>query len=122
MAAPYNPTTIVYRDRLYVLYDMGLFACFDAKTGKEIYGGGNQKKRIPNGKSFTASPWASDGKIFCLNEDGVTFVIKAGDEFEILHTNPLGEEDMAMSTPAVAGNRLLIRTTAGLYCIGASTP
>lgn len=116
-AGPYNPTTLVYRDRLYVLYDMGLFACLDAKTGKEIYGGGNQKKRIPNGRAFTASPWAGDGKIYCLNEDGVTFVIKAGDDFEILNTNSLGDDEMAMATPAVVDDRLLIRTATQLYCI-----
>lgn len=113
LAAPYNPTTLVYRDRLYVLYDMGLFACYDARTGKEIYG----RKRIPNGKAFTASPWAYDGKIFCLNEDGVTFVMAAKDEFEILHTNPLGENETALATPAIVGDRLLIRTADNVYCI-----
>lgn len=117
IAAPYNPTTLVYRDRLYVLYDMGLFACFDARTGREIYGGGNKRKRIPNGKSFTASPWGNDGKVFCLNEDGETFVMRAGDEFEILHVNSLTEDDMAMATPAIAADRLLIRTAPRIYCI-----
>ncbi|MFN0052894.1 MAG: PQQ-binding-like beta-propeller repeat protein [Planctomycetales bacterium] len=115
--APYNPTTLVYGDRLYVLYDMGLFANYDARTGKEIYGGGNKRMRIPNGKAFTASPWGNDGKIFCLNEDGTTFVIQAGDEFKILHTNELAEDDMAMATPALTGDRLLIRTAARLYCL-----
>ena len=39
------------------------------------------RQRIPDGRAFTASPWAYDGKIFCLNEDGVTFVMQAGDQF-----------------------------------------
>jgi outer membrane protein assembly factor BamB len=112
-AGPYNPSTIVVGNRLYVLYDAGLFACYDATTGKEIY----SKKRIPNGRQFTSSPWACDDRIFCLNEDGVTFVIKAGDEFEILHTNPLADDDMGMATPAIVGDRLLLRTAARLYCI-----
>ena len=56
--------------------------------------------------------------MFCLNEDGVTFVIKAGETFEVLHTNPLAEDDMGMATPIVVGDKLLIRTTARLYCIG----
>lgn len=118
-AGPYNPSTIVYQGRVYVLYDMGLFACYDARTGEEIYGGGNKKKRIPNGKAFTASPWAYGGNVFCLNEDGETFVIPAGDEFKIARTNSLAEDDMAMSTPALAGDRLLIRTAARVYCIRA---
>lgn len=112
-AGPYNPSTIVYDGRLYVLYDMGLIACYDATTGEEIYG----KKRLKNGRAFTSSPWAYDGKIFFLNEDGVTTVIKAGPEFEVLWTNPLGDDSMCMATPAIAGDRLLVRTAKKLYCI-----
>ncbi len=103
-----------------MLYDRGLFGCFDPKTGEEIY----EKKRIPEGKAFTSSPWASGDKIFCVNEDGVTFVIRTGKEFEILHTNTLAEDDMCMATPAIVGDRLLLRTAARIYCIrkGASQP
>jgi len=32
-AAPYNPTSLVYGDRLYVLYDRGEVACFNAMDG-----------------------------------------------------------------------------------------
>jgi len=119
-AAPYNPTTLIYEDRLYVLYDRGLVSCFDPHDGKLIYG----PERLPGGQAFTSSPWACDDKVFCLNEDGVTFVLKAGDEFELLHTNALAEDDMCMATPAIAGDRLLIRTSARLYCIasGAAQP
>lgn len=112
-AGPYNPSTIAYDGIVYVLYDMGFFAAYDASNGEVIY----SKKRIPKGRAFTSSPWAYGGKIFCLNEDGETFVIKAGDEFEILHTNPLLEDDMGMATPAIAGDRLLIRSSARLYCV-----
>ena len=52
-----------------------------------------------------------------LNEDGVTFVVKAGDVFEELGTNPLAEDDMCMATPAIADDRLIIRTSARVYCI-----
>jgi outer membrane protein assembly factor BamB len=114
-AGPYNPTTLIYDDRLFVLYDRGLLACFNAGNGDAFY----EPQRLPNGRAFTASPWAYRGKVFCLNEDGETFVIKAGDTFELLHTNPLAEDDMCMATPAIAGNRLLIRTSARLYCIHA---
>ncbi|MBW3597375.1 MAG: PQQ-binding-like beta-propeller repeat protein [Planctomycetes bacterium] len=114
-AAPYNPSTLVYRDRLYVLYDRGLAACFDPENGSTIY----EPQRLPHGRAFTASPWAYAGKVFCLNEDGVTFVLDAVDKFELLHTNALAEDDMCMATPAMAGDRLLIRTSARLYCIQA---
>jgi hypothetical protein len=52
-----------------------------------------------------------------LNEDGLTFVIRAGDEFELLHTNQLEEDDMGMASPAIVGDRLLIRTAARIYCM-----
>ena len=110
---PYNPSTIIYNDRLFVLYDRGLFSSYDPLDGTQII----DRKRIQGGRAFTSSPWAYDGKIFCLNEDGVTFVLKAGDEFELLHKNSLLEDDMCMATPALAGDRLLIRSSARLYCI-----
>lgn len=110
---PYNPSTLLYGDLLYVLYDQGFFACFDPQTGQEVY----SKKRIPDGRAFSASPWAYNDKVFCLNEDGVTFVIAGGEKFEILHTNELAEDDMGMATPAIVGDKLLIRTSARVYCI-----
>jgi outer membrane protein assembly factor BamB len=112
-AAPYNPTTLVYQGRLYVLYDRGLLSAFDARTGKPLF----EQQKLPEGKHFTASPWAYDGHVFCLNEDGVTFVLRAGDKFDLLHTNKLAGDDMCMATPAVIGDRLLVRTSARVYCI-----
>ena len=113
LGGPYNPSTIIYDERLVVLYDFGFLASFDAADGTEI----TPKKRIPQGKAFTASPWAYGGHVFCLNEDGVTYVLDSTDELEILHKNRLDEDDMVMATPAIAGNRLLIRTSARIYSI-----
>jgi outer membrane protein assembly factor BamB len=117
-AGPYNPTTLIYDERLYVLYDAGIVSCFAAGDGKEIF----SKQRLNNGRAFTSSPWAYNGKVFFLNEDGVTFVLKAADQFEVLHTNSLAEDDMCMATPAIAGGRLLIRTSARIYCIKTEKP
>lgn len=111
-AAPYNPSTLVWGDLLYVLHDRGFFACYDAKTGEVVY----EKQRLP-AANFTSSPWAFKDTIYCLNEDGVTCAIKAGREFQVLHTNPLDSDDMCMATPALVGHRLLIRTSERLYCI-----
>lgn len=107
--APYNPTPLVYGDYMYVVYDMGLLSCYEAKTGKMVY----EKERL--GGQFTVSPWAYDGKVFCLNEDGDTFVIQAGKDFKLLGKNKLDE--MCMACPAVSGRSLLIRTLTRLYRI-----
>ena len=107
----YNTSPIVYGDYYYTLLDRGYFTCHDARTGEEVYG----RRRITVGAAFTASPWAYAGKIFALSEDGDTFVIKAGPEFEILATNPLDE--FTMATPAIAHRSLFIRTASRLYRI-----
>jgi outer membrane protein assembly factor BamB len=88
---------------------------FDAKTGKQIY-----MTRIDlAATAFTTSPWAYNGKLFCLSEEGPTFVIAAGAEFRLLHVNEL--DDMAQALPALVGERLLIRTERRLYSIRRKT-
>ncbi|HUR46593.1 MAG TPA: PQQ-binding-like beta-propeller repeat protein [Candidatus Saccharimonadales bacterium] len=115
VAGPYNPSPLVYGDNLYVLFDFGFLSCHDARTGKEIYG--KQRVRAEGNTSFTASPWAADGKIFALSEDGDTYVFEAGPKYKLLYKNSLDE--MCMATPALAGDRLLIRTLTKLYCLKA---
>jgi len=110
---PYNPSTIGYDGIIYVLLDRGMVSAYDATDGSQLY----SKKRLPNGRAFTSSPWAYDGKIFCLNEDGKTFALKAGGEFEVSHVNELEEDDMGMASPAMVGDRLIVRTAARVYCI-----
>lgn len=113
---PYNPSPIVYGDIYYTLFDRGFFSANDAKTGKEVY----PRRRISEEVSaYTSSPWAYNGKIFLLSEDGDTFVLQAGPEFKILGKNPLDE--MCMATPAIARGSLFIRTESKLYRI-ARTP
>ena len=112
-AAPYNPSTLVYKDLLYVLYDFGFLACFNAKTGEKIYDKVRARKRQRT--PFTASPWAYNDKVFCLSEDGDCFVYKAGRKNELLHINKLDE--LCMATPGIARGNLFIRTASKLYRI-----
>ena len=113
-SAPYNPTTLLYRDQLYVLLDRGMLSSLDPKTGAFHF----ETEKIPRQRAgFTSSPWAYDGKVFCLSEEGDTFVFQAGKSFNLLHVNSLAEDDMCMATPAIAGDRLLIRSSARIYCI-----
>ena len=112
-AAPYNPTSLLYRDVLYVLYDQGIVSGYHPLTGIKLFG----PQRLPNGRAMTSSPWAYGGNVFCLNEDGVTSVLEAADHFQVLHTNTLADDDMCMATPAISKDRLLIRTAVRLYCI-----
>lgn len=109
---PYNPTPLAYGDYYYTLFDRGFFTCHEARNGVEVYG----KQRIDaNSTAFTSSPWAYNGKVFCLSEDGDTFVIKAGREYQLLGKNSLDE--MCMATPAISRGSLFIRTASQLYRI-----
>jgi len=114
-AGPYNPSTIIYGDLLYVLLDRGMVSCFEAKSGKPVFG---PERVVPRGGAFTSSPWAYNGKIFFLDENSVTHVLEAGREFKLLGQNRLTDkEGICMATPALAGDRLLIRTDARIYSI-----
>ena len=112
----YNPSGLVQGDYYYTLLDRGILTCNDAKTGKEIY----PRQRITTeAASFTASPWAYNGRIFAMSEDGDTYVMQAGPDFKVLGKNPLNE--MTLATPAVANGSLIVRTASKLYRI-ARTP
>lgn len=113
-AGPYNPSPIVYGDYYYTLLDRGSLTCHNAQTGEEIYG----RNRFTPRASFTASPWAYNGKLFFLSEDGMTYVVEAGPEFKQLHTNSLDE--LCLASPAVCQGKLLIRTASRLYCFSNS--
>ena len=110
----YNPSSLVYGDYHYTLLDRGILMCYDARTGQEVY----PRQRVTAGTLFTASPWAYNGKIFALSEDGDTYVIKAGSEFEVLGRNSLDE--MTLATPAVARGSIFLRTASKLYRIAAT--
>lgn len=117
-AGPYHPTPLIIGEQLYILYDRGLIGAYDARTGAIVY----PRTRIPNGRAFTASPWTDGERLFCVNEDAVTFVIQPGPKFEVLSTNELAEDDMCMASPVVVGDRLLIRTAPRVYCLREAKP
>jgi outer membrane protein assembly factor BamB len=112
----YLPTPVYYDGALYILNEVGIFSRLDAKTGRITY-----RSRISTeAGNFTSSPWAYNGRIFCLNEEGKTFVVSAGEKFELLHENLLDE--FSMATPALVGDRLVLRTEGRLYSFRQAAP
>jgi outer membrane protein assembly factor BamB len=109
---PYMPTPLIYGGYLYVLGNQGILDCYDLRSGKEIY-----RQRIAHqGGGFSGSPVAADGRIYLPSEDGDIFVVKAGAEFALLSTNPMGERLMA--TPALSDGRLFVRGEHHVFAIG----
>ncbi|HKR22206.1 MAG TPA: hypothetical protein VJS17_06400, partial [Pyrinomonadaceae bacterium] len=110
-AGTYLPSSIAYNGAIYTLTETGILNRFDAKTGAQTY-----KTRIdPAASAFTTSPWAYNGKLFCLSEEGQTFVVDTAGEFKLSHVNEL--DDFTQASPALVGDRLLIRTEHKLYSI-----
>ena len=107
----YTPSPLVYRGRVYAINDNGILQVADAKTGTEVY-----KARIGGGGyTFSSSPVASQGLIYLLSEDGDTFVLRAGDKYDEIAKNSLGE--MSLATPAADADSLYVRTQSKLYRI-----
>ncbi len=111
-ASAYTSSPLVYRGRMYVVNDNGILTVFDSQTGKEIY----KARAGGSGNTFSASPWAADGKVYLLSEDGHTFVIEAGDKYVELSKNSVDE--MSLASPALAANTIFLRTQTKLYRIG----
>jgi outer membrane protein assembly factor BamB len=107
----YTPSPLAYRGRIYAVNDNGVLQVADAATGAEVY-----KARIGGGgHTFSSSPIASGGRVYVASEDGDVFVLGAGDRYDELAHNRLGE--MVLASPAAAGDRLYVRTLTKLYCL-----
>jgi len=107
MASP-----LVYKGLLYIVdRRRGQMTCYNSLTGEIVYPATN----IEDAAAFWASPWAFDDKIYCLDDKGVTHVIKAGEEFEELGKNKLS--DIFWASTAIAKKSYIFRGEKGLYCI-----
>jgi outer membrane protein assembly factor BamB len=111
MNGPDVPTPVTDGKYFYSVNDRGILWCLNAKTGEEIWGGKRIKPAI-----YSSSPVLADGKIYISNEDGLTTVVRAGPQFEVLAENDLN--DYTLSSPAISDGHILIRTAHFLYSIG----
>ena len=113
--SPFVPSPILFGDLLYTINDMqSIVSAFDARTGTSLWQG---RLGVATREGFSASPVALDGKVFFTNDDGETFVLRAGKTFDLMHVNRIGERTLA--SPALVDGRWYIRTAQHLYAIGA---
>ena len=112
--SPFVPSPILYGEHLYMVNDSSsIVTNLDARTGRPLWQG---RLGTAQREGFSASPVAVDGKVFFTNDDGETFVLKAGPTFQLLHVNTIGEPTLA--TPALVDGHWYIRTAAHLFDIG----
>ena len=113
---PYVASPLFYDGRIYCIKNGGMLSSFDATSGKPYY----LEERLDAVGSYYASLVAADGRIYLASLPGKLTVVKAGGEKpEILHQAEFGERIFA--TPALAGDKLYLRTQSALYSFGAQT-
>jgi len=100
----YLPTPLLYRDHLVTLNNNGVLTAYQADSGEQVH----RVRLASSATAFSASPTAADGRIFAISEQGDVYVLKGEPGYELLATHPLGE--VVMSTPAMSGGLLVIRT------------
>ncbi len=107
MASP-----LLYKGLIYIVErGGGMISCYRSATGETIY----LKIKIPDAGPFWASPWAARGMIYCMDERGITHVVKAGNEFEILTQNKL--DDKFWASQAISNQSYFFRGVENLYCV-----
>ncbi|MDZ4799873.1 MAG: PQQ-binding-like beta-propeller repeat protein [Bryobacteraceae bacterium] len=107
---PNVPSPLVYQGIVYLLKEGGIFTSYDAKTGETL----KQARLAGAPGDYYASPIAADGRIYAISEEGKVVVLAAGGQWQITRINTLDDECKA--TPAVADNKLYVRTRSALYC------
>ena len=107
------PTPATYKGRVYIVSDRGGVECLDAATGKTIWSDAFPKAS----SSYYSSPLIAGGKLYAAREDGVVFVARVVEKFELLAENTMGERVIASRVPV--SNRLLIRGEQHLFCVAA---
>ncbi|HUV64633.1 MAG TPA: PQQ-binding-like beta-propeller repeat protein [Sedimentisphaerales bacterium] len=108
---PETPSLLYCRGKLYLLRDGGVLTCLEAATGKELF-----REEIGAAGQYVASPIAAGEKIIAASVRGVVTVIQVDDKLHVLARNDFGEKIFA--TPAVAENKIYLRTTGHLYALG----
>jgi outer membrane protein assembly factor BamB len=106
---PYTTTPLAYRGLLYAVRDEGILGVYELQTGALVY-------RERTGTTHSASPVASDGRVYLAGEDGQLLMLRAGRSFEVLTRIDMGETVFA--TPAISRGTMYVRTRGHLYAIG----
>lgn len=102
-------TPVIKDGLLYTVDTKNMMMCIEASSGEIVW------SERAKGK-FNSSPVSAAGHIYFCSTIGETTVIKEGREFVKIAANTLDGE--IWTTPAVADNSMLIRTSEYLYRIG----
>jgi outer membrane protein assembly factor BamB len=111
--SPFVPSGVVHDGLLYLVNDMqSILTVYETKSGALVYQG---RMGVATREGFSASPVIVNNELYFTNDDGDTFVVKAGREFNLMHTNSLGERTLA--SPALVDGIWYWRTAEHLVAI-----
>lgn len=105
---PYVGSPLAYQGRFYLVKDGGMLTCLDPHTGKPFY----QEERLGPVGAYYASLLGAGGRIYVTSRSGTIVVVKAGDVFDVIARNDLGE--IIQATPAALEDVLFVRTAGHL--------
>ena len=108
-SAPLTPSPLLVGDELYLVNDVGIASCLDAKTGATHW-----RERL--GGNYSASPVFVDGRIYFLSEEGAATVVAPEKVFRSLAVNLL--DGATLASMAVASRSFFIRSHSHLYRVG----
>jgi outer membrane protein assembly factor BamB len=107
----YIHTLLLYRGHLYNVNWNGTVICYDPGSGKELY-----NAKLGNTRSFIASPVASDGRLYIVDEQGTVYIVKDGIPFKQLAEIPLN--DNSLTAPSISDGIIFFRTQKYLIAVG----
>jgi len=111
---PYVPSPVLVGELLYFTQmNDSLLTILNAKTGKVVL----DKERLPQVRSFYASPMTAAGRVYFVDRSGTTIVTKSGEGLDVLSVNKL--DDPIDASPVAVGKQLFLRSAKYLYCIEA---
>ena len=105
---PKTPSMVAHDGLVYSISDDGIATCVEAETGELVY-----RNRI--GGNYSASPVLADNKLYFTSENGVTTVVRAGEDFQEVAANVI--EERTLASLGVLGDSILMRTGSALYRI-----
>lgn len=107
----YMHTMLLYKNHLYNVNWNGTLLCLDPLTGKEIY-----SAKLGRTKSFVASPVASNGKLYIVDEEGTVYIVEDGESFNLTAEVPLN--DICLTAPSITEGMIFFRTQKYLIAAG----
>ena len=109
---PYVPSPLLYDGRLFfTASNRGLLSCVDAATGQPLAA----PIRLPRLGNLYASPVGAAGRVYFVDRNGTTLVIKNEPKLTVLAINEL--DDVIDGSPALVGREFFLRSHTSLYCI-----